>query len=180
MIPGDLHLRRFVSLNYWVDVKTGFDYLVEVLVPPEQMTQAADVETLPLGQVNSLVNLMIHDVAKVRTSASSPASSIAQCPGCRYLTLTANVEGEDMGRASKQVAQAIEAAGTPPRGLGVIPMGQLPPMVEMFEALGVGDGVAVFVIFILWTGHLQSPRPRPGLDRHGAWCVYRDRDDPST
>ena len=76
----------------------------------------------------------------------------------RYLTLTANVEGEDMGRASRQVAQAIAAAGTPPRGVRVEPMGQLPPMIEMFKALGIGLAVAVFVIFVLLTAYFQSPR----------------------
>ncbi len=25
---------RFIALNYWIDVNTGFDYQVEVLVPP--------------------------------------------------------------------------------------------------------------------------------------------------
>ena len=57
----------------------------------------------------------------------------------RYLTLVANVEGEDMGRASRQVAAAIDSpAGTPPRGVRVEPMGQLPPMVEMFKARAWG------------------------------------------
>ncbi len=63
-----------------------------------------------------------------------------------------------MGRASRQVAQAIEAAGEPPRGVRVIPLGQLPPMVEMFQSLGIGLGVAVFVIVILLTGYFQSLR----------------------
>ena len=76
----------------------------------------------------------------------------------RYLTLTANVEGEDMGRASRQVAQAIAAAGEPPRGVRVEPMGQLPPMIEMFKSLGIGLAVAVFVIFVLLTAYFQSPR----------------------
>ena len=76
----------------------------------------------------------------------------------RYLTLTANVEGEDMGRASRQVAQALAAAGEPPRGVRVETMGQLPPMDEMFESLGIGLGVAVFVIFVLLTAYFQSPR----------------------
>ena len=76
----------------------------------------------------------------------------------RYLTLTANVEGEDMGRASRQVAQALAAAGEPPRGVRVETMGQLPPMNEMFESLGIGLGVAVFVILVLLTAYFQSPR----------------------
>ena len=76
----------------------------------------------------------------------------------RYLTLTANVEGEDMGRASRQVQQAIDAAGEPPRGVRVETMGQLPPMIEMFKALGIGLAVAVFVIFVLLTAYFQSLR----------------------
>ena len=59
---------RFSSLNYWVETKTGFDYLIEVLVPTTRMTTAADVETLPIETVNPLVNLMIRDVATVRQS----------------------------------------------------------------------------------------------------------------
>ena len=52
-------------------MKTGFDYLVEVLMPPVQMTKAADVETLPIAPVNSLVNLMVRDVATVRQSIAT-------------------------------------------------------------------------------------------------------------
>ena len=47
---------------------------------------------------------------------------------------------------------------TPPRGVRVEPMGQLPPMIEMFKALGIGLAVAVFVIFVLLTAYFQSPR----------------------
>ncbi len=57
---------RFASLNYWVDVKTGFDYLVQLQVPPLRMEKPEDVETLPLQSVNPLVNLMIRDVATVK------------------------------------------------------------------------------------------------------------------
>jgi multidrug efflux pump subunit AcrB len=147
---------RFSSVNFWVNPATGFDYLVEVLVPPLRMTKTTDLETLPVESVNPLVNLMIRDVATVKQSVRPGEydRSMSQ----RYLTLTANVEGEDMGRASDQVAQAIAAAGEPPRGVRVFPLGQLPAMNEMFESLGIGLFVAVFVILILLTAYFQSPR----------------------
>ncbi len=147
---------RFTNLNYWVDVKTGFDYLVEVLIPPARMTKAEEIENLPIESVNPLVNLMIRDVATVRqgTRPGQYDRSMSQ----RYLTLTSNVEGEDMGRASNRVLAAVEAAGEPPRGVRVLPMGQLPPMMEMFQSLGIGLGVAVFVILVLLTAYFQSPR----------------------
>jgi multidrug efflux pump subunit AcrB len=147
---------RFRNLNYWIDVKTGFDYLVEVLVPPSRMTKPSDVEALPITSVNPVVNLMIRDVATVRESVRPGEydRSMSQ----RYLTVSANVEGEDMGRASRQVAHVLDEVGEPPRGVRVIPMGQLPPMNEMFESLGIGLAVAVFVILVLLTAYFQSLR----------------------
>ena len=148
--------RPFASLNYWIDVKTGFDYLVQLQIPPLRIDKPADIETLPVESVNPLVNLMIRDVATIRRGVRP--GEIDRDMSQRYLTLTANVEGEDMGRASRQVAQAIAAAGEPPRGVRVETMGQLPPMNEMFQSLGIGLGVAVFVIVVLLTAYFQSPR----------------------
>ncbi len=147
---------RFTNLNYWIDVKTGFDYLVQIQIPPLRMEKPEDLETLPLQSVNPLVNLMIRDVATVRKGVRP--GELDRDMSQRYLTLTANVEGEDMGRASRQVAGAIAAAGEPPRGVRVEPLGQLPPMREMFLSLGIGLAVAVFVIFVLLTAYFQSPR----------------------
>jgi multidrug efflux pump subunit AcrB len=147
---------RFASLNYWIDVRTGFDYLVQLQVPPLRLEKPEDVEILPVEKVNPLVNLMIRDVAKVRRGLRP--GELDRDMSQRYVTLTANVEGEDMGRASRQVLRAIAAAGTPPRGVRVEPMGQLPPMTEMFWALSIGLAVAVFVIFVLLTAYFQSPR----------------------
>jgi multidrug efflux pump subunit AcrB len=151
---------RFSNLNYWVDVKTGFDYLVQVQMPPLEsgaaMQKPEDIEILPLESVNKFVNLMIRDVATVRRSVRP--GELDRDMSQRYLTLTANVEGEDMGRASRQVADAIDAAGDPPQGVRVEKMGQLPAMIAMFQALGAGLAVAVFVILVLLTAYYQSPR----------------------
>jgi len=125
-------------------------------VPPLRIEKPEDVETLPVDSVNPLVNLMIRDVAMVRRGVRP--GEIDRDMSQRYLTLTANVEGEDMGRASRQVAQALKAAGEPPRGVRVETMGQLPPMDAMFYSLRNGLGVAVFVIFVLLTAYFQSPR----------------------
>ncbi|HVX64786.1 MAG TPA: efflux RND transporter permease subunit [Pirellulales bacterium] len=147
---------RFTNLNYWVNVNTGFDYLVQLQVPPLRIDKPEDIEVLPLESVNPLVNLMVRDVATVRKG--SRPGEIDRDMSQRYITLTANVEGEDMGRASRQVESAIAAAGDPPRGVRVELMGQLPPMIAMFKALSVGLGVAVFVILVLLTAYFQSPR----------------------
>ena len=152
---------RFASLNYWVDVKTGFDYLVQLQIPPLRMEKPEDIETLPIETVNpKVVNLMVRDlVATVRKGRSARRAFDRDMSQPLRRTLTANVEGEDMGRRGAQVATgARRRRRAAPRRARWRQMGQLPPMDEMFQSLGIGLAVAVFVIFVLLTAYFQSPR----------------------
>jgi multidrug efflux pump subunit AcrB len=76
----------------------------------------------------------------------------------RYLSLTANVEGEDLGSAARKITKAIAAAGERPRGVEVRLAGQIAPMWEMFKSLAIGLGIAVVAVFILLTAYFESPR----------------------
>src|SRR5262249_58240442 len=76
----------------------------------------------------------------------------------RYLSLTANVEGEDLGRVIDRLDAAIAGAGAPAKGTEVELRGQVRPMREMFQSLEVGLGVAVLVILIMLTAYFQSAR----------------------
>ena len=150
---------RFSNLNYWINVKTGFDYLVQIQVPPLRMDKPEDIEELPLESVNPYVPLMVRDVLKDgRVHTSARPGEYDRDMSQRYLTVVANVEGEDMGRAANQVRQAVKDAGEPPRDVRIEEMGSLPSMTKMFEALGIGLAVAVLVILILLTAYFQSPR----------------------
>jgi len=146
---------RYVARNYWRDPNTGIDYQVEVLVPTPRMNSLQQVETLPLRMVNPDLNLLIRDVAKV--GKSTMPGEIDRSTMQRYISITGNVEGEDLGRASRQIEQAIAAAGRPPKGVRVEERGQVAPMREMFTSLGIGLGIAVVVILVLLTAYFESP-----------------------
>jgi multidrug efflux pump subunit AcrB len=147
---------RYVARNFWRDPKSGIDYQVEVMVPTPRMNSPEQVETLPLRMVSPDLNLMIRDVAKV--GQGTMPGEIDRSTMQRYVSITANVEGEDLGRASRQVEQAIAAAGRPPKGVRVETRGQVAPMREMFTSLGTGLGIAVVVILVLLTAYFESPR----------------------
>ena len=76
----------------------------------------------------------------------------------RYVSLTANVEGEDLGHASDHIKDAINAVKAPPRGVSVALRGQVTPMLQMFKGLGVGLLIAVVLIFLLLMAYFQSIR----------------------
>jgi multidrug efflux pump subunit AcrB len=147
---------RFVARNFWSDPTNGVSYQVQVEVPTPQMNSPAQLETVSLAMVNPDLNLMIRDVARV--GKGTMPGEIDRTTMQRYVSITANVEGEDLGRAAGQIEQAIAAAGQPPRGARVLTRGQVAPMHEMFTALGIGLVLAVVVILVLLTAYFQSPR----------------------
>lgn len=147
---------RYVARNFWTDPKNGVSYQVQVEIPQQQMNSPAQLETISLAKVNADLNLMIRDGAEVRRGTMP--GEVDHVAGQRYVSITANVEGEDLGRATRQIEQAIAAAGEAPRGVRVLTRGQVAPMNEMFSALGIGLVIAVVVILVMLTAYFQSPR----------------------
>ena len=147
---------RYVALNYWQDQRTGFDYQVEVLVPTQRMASTLDVENLPLRMVNPVLNLMVRDVADVK--AGVIPGQIDRTSSQRYISISANLEGADLGTASRLVDKAVADAGQPPKGVRLMTRGQTGTMNDMFRSLGIGLGIAVAVILVLLTAYFQAPR----------------------
>ncbi len=163
---------RMLARNYWIESRSGVSYQVQVQTPIERMTSDEQVRDIPLRKVDPNLNLLIRDVAKV--ADGTMPGKYDRTTMQRYLSLIANVEGEDLGRAAQQIEEAIARvdgrtddellrghnAAKPgrPDGLNVENRGQVQPMNAIFSSLAGGLGVSVFVIFIMLTAYFQSPR----------------------
>src|SRR5262249_8647404 len=109
-----------------------------------------------LEKVSPWLNLLVRDVATIGKGTMPGEFDRTQMQ--RYVSITANVEGIDLGRAAEQVDSAIQRAGKPPKGVQVEQRGQIKPNNETFEALGLGLVAPVFVILVLLTAYFQSLR----------------------
>jgi len=160
---------RYTSRNYWRDDVSGNSYQVQVQVPPPKMTDATDVGLVPLttpalrqaaltseSPSNPASPLLVRDVARVMRSEMP--GEVDRYNMRRYLSLTANIEGEDLGRVIDRLDAAIARAGQPPKGTEVELRGQVRPMKQMFQSLEIGLGVAVLVILIMLSAYFQAPR----------------------
>ena len=161
---------RYTSRNYWRDDVSGNSYQVQVQVPPPKMTDATDVALVPLttggnrqpmpsmsgSPSNPTPPLLVRDVARVMRSEMP--GEVDRYNMKRYLSLTANIEGEDLGRVIDRLDAAIARAGQPPKGTEVELRGQVKPMKQMFQSLEIGLAVAVVVILIMLTAYFQSSR----------------------
>jgi multidrug efflux pump subunit AcrB len=146
---------RFVVPNYWRDPKSGIGYQVQVEIPIERMNSPREVGLVPVKH-DFNGQLLLQDVAQVEEGTMP--GEYDRYNMRRLVSMTANVYGEDLGRAASRIAQALQAAGEPPRGVQVDVRGQVEPMTQMFTGLAVGLGMAVLVIFLLLTAYFQSLR----------------------
>jgi multidrug efflux pump subunit AcrB len=146
---------RFVAPNYWADPRTGIAFQVQVQVPQPRMTSLEDLRVVPVTS-GGTAKPLLGDLARIENATI--VGEYARINGQRMVTLTANVSGEDLGRAVTHVQAAIQRAGEPPRGMTVAVRGQLAAMQEAFTNITAGLLVAVAVIFLLLAANFQSLR----------------------
>jgi multidrug efflux pump subunit AcrB len=146
---------RFVAPNYWADPRTGIAFQVQVQVPQPRMTTLEDLRVVPVS-AGGIGKPLLGDLARIENATI--VGEYDRINGQRMVTLTANVAGEDLGRALAQVNAAIRRAGDPPRGATVTIRGQIAAMAETFINITSGLVVAVVVIFLLLAANFQSLR----------------------
>jgi multidrug efflux pump subunit AcrB len=173
---------RYIVPVYWADPKTGIGYQVQLQVPPAQMNSNAEVGMIPVKENEGQAATLLRDVARVNDSTMP--QEYDRINQRRIVSITANVVGEDLGRAVRHIEDAITAAGEPPRGvkvgndLGHI-RGQVPAMRQMFGGLATGLVIAVIVVFLLLTAYFQSIKlalvsvaPVPAVVAGVAFALY--------
>jgi multidrug efflux pump subunit AcrB len=146
---------RYTSANYWADPRSGIGYQVQVAIPEQQMDSIEEVKNLPIAQ-RAGQQIDLRNIASV-TDATA-LGEYDRYNQQRMLTLSANISGEDLGRAAMHVQQAIKDAGRPPERVNVTVRGQVQPMLEMFGGLRLGLFIAVGVILLLLAANFQSFR----------------------
>jgi multidrug efflux pump subunit AcrB len=146
---------RFVLPIFWADPKTGIGYQVQVEVPPYQMNSAEEIGMVPVkGQANK--KLLLRDVAQVRQRKD--VGEYDRYNMRRLVSMTANIEGEDLGRVAAHIASALQAAGQTPRGVMVDVRGQVVPMQQMFGGLAGGIRFPAGTPWANWSDWLRFAR----------------------
>jgi multidrug efflux pump subunit AcrB len=146
---------RFVSPNYWADPRTGIAFQVQVEIPQPRMTGVDDLRVVPVSRTPSMRPLL-GDVARIENRTI--VGEYDRINGQRMVTLSANVNGRDLGRVATAIDQAIARAGAAPRGTTATVRGQVASMRETLTNISMGLAVAVVVIFLLLAANFQSMR----------------------
>lgn len=173
---------RFVELSLWRDPTSGFSYQVQVQVPQDQIKSKSDIEHFPtmnsrrreqMAQKDDLddpsvdkfypenrtrypQHPLIGDVATVEYGVTH--GEFDRYNMMRMVSLTANLSGADLGRVGAAVRNAVRQAGTPPPGVFVNVVGQVPLLQDTFFHLLTGLVLAVVVITLMLLAYFQAAR----------------------
>jgi multidrug efflux pump subunit AcrB len=144
---------RFIVPNYWADPNSGVAYQIQVQIPQAQMDSVAALENLPVDYRDGQP-VLLRNVAEIAQGTTPGQYSRYNMQ--RMVTVTANVEGTDLGTATGQIRAALAELGDPPPRVSVALRGQVVPMEQMLDGLETGLMLAVVIIFLLLAANFQS------------------------
>jgi multidrug efflux pump subunit AcrB len=145
---------RFTSPAYWLDKTTGTAYIIQVQYPEYRMNSTTQLEMIPVASDKGNLHLLNEVASWKQITMPGEFDRLNQQ---RYITITANVQGSDLGTAFKKVNGIIEQASVP-RGAKILLRGQPELLTDTLGSLQFGLLVAIAVIFLLMTVFFQSFR----------------------
>jgi len=103
---------RFTTPVYWADPNSGVAYQIQVQIPQRQMNSTEEVKNIPAARREGK-SILLRSVASV--TGGTAVGQYERYNMQRLVTLTANIEGTDLGTAAQQITEAIKEAGAAPR-----------------------------------------------------------------
>jgi len=96
---------RFVTPIFWADPNTGIGYQVQVQIAPYLVNSAEEISLVPI-QGRNHKQLLVRDVADI--GEQKVVGEYDRYNMRRLVSMTANIEGEDLGRVAAHIAKALE------------------------------------------------------------------------
>jgi multidrug efflux pump subunit AcrB len=143
---------RYTEKNVWLDDKINQAYNVQVQIPEYKMASVNDIGEIPVSANAS--RPVLRDVADIKADTTYGENDLLGA--LPLLSVTANLNKQDLGHATKDVEEAIKSLGELPRGLTIETKGLSQTLTETLDSLQSGLIVAIVVIFLMLAANFQS------------------------
>jgi len=143
---------RFTDKNLWLDDKNSYTYQTQIAVPEYMMNDMSQVKSIPL--VKGMSRPFLSDVASF--SVDTVPGEYDRSGPRRFVTVSANINNKDLGRATDAVQKSIDELGELPAGLKTEVKGMSSLLLETFSSLQLGLLTALIVILLLLAANYQS------------------------
>jgi hydrophobic/amphiphilic exporter-1 (mainly G- bacteria), HAE1 family len=144
---------QMIAPSYWVDPKTGNDYMLTVQYPEGTVKTLADLSAIPLRGASRLQSTRLSAVSTLHHIQS--ATEVDHYQLRRVIDVYVAPVGEDLGRLTRAV-QNIVAHTTLPEGVRITLRGVVEGMRSSFRSFGFGLILAVLLVYLILVAQFRS------------------------
>jgi HAE1 family hydrophobic/amphiphilic exporter-1 len=144
---------QMIAPSYWVDPKSGNDYMLTVQYPENQIRNLLDLRGIPLHSPRFREPTQLDAVTKI-TPLKSP-TEIDHYQIQRVIDIYVNPAGEDLGRLASGIGNVL-AHTTLPAGVRVATRGMVKGMQASFQSFGLGLLLAIVLLYLILVAQFRS------------------------
>ena len=142
-----------IAPSYFVDPKSGNDYILTVQYPENAIGDLGDLQAIPLRAAGQKRGTRLDAVSKITTARAPTEVNHYQLR--RVINVFVAPDGEDLGRAARAVRRII--AATPlPEGVRIYVRGMVQGMEASFRSFGIGLLLSVVLVYLILVAQFQS------------------------
>ena len=148
-----LNSNAMIAPSYWVDPKSGNDYLLTVQYFEREIKSLLDLKAIPIRSPVNENPASLDAVVKVSRILSPTEVDHYQLR--RVIDIFVSPAGEDLGRVANAIDKII-AAGPIPEGVLVNLRGMVQGMRASFQSFGLGLILAVVLLYLILVAQFSS------------------------
>jgi multidrug efflux pump subunit AcrB len=144
---------QMIAPSFWIDPKTGYDYMLTVQYPERQIKNLTDFRSIPLRAASVSTPTRLDAVSNI-TRIKSP-TEVDHYQLRRVTDIYVRPLGEDLGKIATAI-DAIIGETHVPEGLSVTLRGMVQGMRASFRSFALGLCLAVVLLYLILVAQFQS------------------------
>jgi multidrug efflux pump subunit AcrB len=144
---------QMIAPSYWVDPKTGQDYMLTVQYPEKQVNSLVDLKSIALRSSGHLLPARLDSVSRI-TRFESP-TEVDHYQLRRVMDIYVRPLGEDLGKVADSI-DSIIADTKKPAGVTVTLQGMVQGMRASFKSFAIGLILAVVLLYLILVAQFRS------------------------
>jgi HAE1 family hydrophobic/amphiphilic exporter-1 len=144
---------QMIAPSFWVDPRSGNDYMLTVQYPENQIRTLRDLRGIPLHSGRLKDPTMLDAVTRI-TPLKSP-TEIDHYQIQRVIDIYVNPSGEDLGRLAAGI-RGVLAGTVLPGNVRIAMRGMVQGMQASFQSFGLGLILALFLLYLILVAQFRS------------------------
>jgi multidrug efflux pump subunit AcrB len=148
-----LSSNQMIAPSYWVDHRTGNDYMLTVQYPENRVETTLDLAAIPLRAPSATMPVRLDAVMTLRPLSAPTEVNHYQLR--RVVDIYVGLADEDLGRAAAELDRIVAGMDLP-EGIRVDLRGMVQGMRASFRSFGVGLLLALVLLYLILVAQFES------------------------